>query len=224
MATISRTIRRLGLTRKKIKRVAKQRSEELRENFRATTMLDGGVYKRNMFIFIDEMGFDCRDSRRRFGYSIAGLPAIETQNLTRGKRINAIAAMSAQEIIDFELFDDSVTGKTFALFLRRALLPHLLPFNGSNPNSVIIMDNASIHHVPEVIDLLEGVGVVIRFLPPYSPDLNPIEEVFSKVKYAIKRDNENVPDEISEREAVAAAFNTVKIADCANYISHAGYP
>ena len=68
------------------------------------------------------------------------------------------------------------------------------------------------------------MGVVIRFLPPYSPDLNPIEEVFSKVKYAIKRDNENVPGEMSEREAVAAAFNTVKIADCANYISHAGYP
>ena len=57
----------------------------------------------------------------------------------------------------------------------------MMPFNGSNPRSVIIMDNCSVHHITEVSYLLHQVGVLVLFLPPYSPDLNPAEEAFSFV-------------------------------------------
>ena len=58
------------------------------------------------------------------------------------------------------------------------LLPHLMPFNGVNPRSVVIMDNASIHHVDAVTDLIETqTGPKLIFLPPYSPDLMPVEGV-----------------------------------------------
>ncbi len=57
--------------------------------------------------------------------------------------------------------------------------PILQPFNGSNSHSVIVLDNASVHHYHEVADIINGVGCIIRFLPPYSPELNPIENVFS---------------------------------------------
>ena len=56
-------------------------------------------------------------------------------------------------------------------------------FDGSSPNSIIIMDNCKIHHVADVIELFQSVGILVLFLPPYSPDFNPIEETFSYVKY-----------------------------------------
>ncbi len=58
-------------------------------------------------------------------------------------------------------------------------------FDGTSSKSVIVLDNCSIHHVPEVIKLLEDAGILVMFLPPYSPDFNPIEETFSSVKYSI---------------------------------------
>ena len=74
----------------------------------------------------------------------------------------------------------------FEEFVERSLLPHVLPFNGTNPHSVIILENCLIHHVDHVVDLMESMGVLVIFLPPYSPDLNPIEEAFSKVKACLK--------------------------------------
>ena len=62
-----------------------------------------------------------------------------------------------------------------------------MPFNGSNPRSIFVMDNASIHHVEDVVNLIEQqIQAKIIFLPPYSPDLNPTETVFNKVKGIIK--------------------------------------
>lgn len=67
-------------------------------------------------------------------------------------------------------------------FIERHLIPHPHPFNGINLNSVVIMDNCTIHHVPEICEIIEDVGAMVHFLPPYSPDFNPIELAFSKVK------------------------------------------
>ena len=67
-------------------------------------------------------------------------------------------------------------------------VPHMLPFPATK--SIIIMDNCSIHHVDEVIGLLNSVGILVIFLPPYSPDYNPCEELFSSVKYYLKNHDE----------------------------------
>ena len=80
--------------------------------------------------------------------------------------------------------------KKFADFVKRCLLPVLKPFNYSNSHSVVIMDNASIHHVQEVADLIETrAGARVCFLPPYSPDLMPAEGVFSQVKSLLKQNH-----------------------------------
>ena len=97
-------------------------------------------------------------------------------------------------------------GDTFYLFVQRTLLPVLLPFNGYNPNSVVVMDNRSIHHVPEVIELIRGVGTIVVFLPPYSPDFTPIE-MFSKIKNFV-RQHETV-FEAAPKEVLSAAFDSV---------------
>ena len=86
------------------------------------------------------------------------------------------------------------------------------------------MDNASIHHVDGITDLIQGVGVLALFLPPYSPDFNPIEELFSKLKTTIKSyvfqdvqlDLENI---------IYSAFCQITPEDCNSWITHAGiYP
>ena len=101
---------------------------------------------------------------------------------------------------------------------------YIQPFNWINPHSVVIMDNASIHHVEGVIDLIENqVGARLLFLPPYSPDLNPVEEVFSKVK-ALMKQNDNLFQACSDtRVLLTMAFGMVTKQDCISFITHSGF-
>ena len=101
------------------------------------------------------------------------------------------------------------------------LLPKLMPFNGTNDNSVLIMDNCSIHHTGEVEDVLYDAGVITHFLPPYSPDYNPIELAFSKVKYAIKS-MESEMLEVDMDTIILAAFATITPSDCQSWITNCG--
>ena len=71
-------------------------------------------------------------------------------------------------------------------FICECTLPIILPFDGHNPRSIPVLDNASIHHLERIEEIITGVGAKILFLPPYSPDLMPLEEVFAKVKLILK--------------------------------------
>ena len=95
----------------------------------------------------------------------------------------------------------------------------------NNPRSVVVRDNASIHHLERVYDIITGVGARLVFLPPYSPDLMPLEEVFSKVKAALKAsDSTSVYlSTTTPSLIVKLAFSTVTQEDCIGYIRHAGY-
>ena len=75
--------------------------------------------------------------------------------------------MSVFGIIDCHIECGSVNGDKLYMCVQKYLLPHLMPFNGANPHSVVIMDNASIHHVNEVVEMIQGVGAMVIFLPPY---------------------------------------------------------
>ena len=104
------------------------------------------------------------------------------------------------------------------------MLPVLMPFNGSYPRSIVIMDNASIHHVQDVIDLIEcRARAKVIFLPPYSPDLNPVEPVFSKVKCIMKANDALFQVYSAPRALLLMAFDMVTVEDCAAFISHCGY-
>ena len=73
-------------------------------------------------------------------------------------------------------------------FVQSHLLPHVMRIN---PHSIVDLDNCSIHHVTEVTSILKEVGVLVHYLPPYSPDFNPIEEMFSKVKSALMSEEDS---------------------------------
>ena len=141
-------------------------------------MANISIYDPAMFIWMDETGCDKRNTIRKYGYSIRGRPLCDQRLLVRGTRYSAIPIVSLSGIHDVYLAEGTMNGDRFVHFLRVCLLPNLLPFNGVNPRSVVIMDNASIHHVEEVRDLIEvQAGAKLLFLPPYSPDLNSAEGI-----------------------------------------------
>ena len=109
-------------------------------------------------------------------------PATADTLLVRGRRYSVIAAMAFDGIVDVHITGGSVDGDRFCEFIEKYLLPQLLPFNSVNGRSVVIMDNASIHHTERTTAPIEEIGAIPIFLPPYSPDIMPIEECFSKVK------------------------------------------
>lgn len=94
--------------------------------------------------------------------------------------------MSTAGLLDVKTHTGTVDGKAFYDFVQTHLLPKLMPYNGTNPHSVVVFDNCAIHHVDAIVKSIEEVGALVYFLPPYSPDLNPIEELFSKVKTTLK--------------------------------------
>ena len=78
-------------------------------------------------------------------------------------------------VVDVQFAYGGVDGETFADFVELYLLPNLIPFDGVNPNSVVAMDDASIHYNIRVERLISGVGALLVYLPRYSPALNPTE-------------------------------------------------
>ena len=162
LPTICRTLSRLGLTRKKLQRIVLKRSEDCRALFRE----EMNRVNADMIVWIDETGTDRRDANRRCGYHLRGItPASFTLSI-RGKRISAITALSTRGIEDVCLTEGSVDGDLFVHFVEHSLLSILQPFNGSNARSIVVMDNASVHHVDRVVSLITGAGTILRFLPP----------------------------------------------------------
>lgn len=151
ITTLCRTLHRIGFTRKKIQHIVLQQDEQARMEF----MNEMKLFDADMILWLDETGSDRWNSLRKFGYSLRGLTPVEYSLSTGGCRISAIAVMSIFKIEDYELYEDNVNGDMFCSFLSRCVLPILNPFNGTNTNSVIILDNASIHHVSNIINTVD---------------------------------------------------------------------
>lgn len=219
VSTICRAIHRLGFTRKKLRHLAIQQSELKRKEF----MEEMEYINPNMIVWLDETGSDRRNERRKFGYHLRGMTPTEYKFTIRGKRLSSIAIMTTRGIEDVDTFEGSINGDIFCDFIVRSLVPLLKPFDGMNARSIVVMDNASIHHVDKVINTILATGAILRFLPPYSPDFNPLEESFAKVKAFLKANEAAYDVTMSPQLLITMAFNTVITEDCLGYIRHAGY-
>ena len=117
----------------------------------------------------------------------------------------------------------SVNSNIFYDFIRGSLIPQMHPFDRESPKSIVIMDNCSIHHVSEVEQLFDAVGIVVLFLPPYSPDYNPIEQTFSYVKYYLKQHDDLIQTIGNPEVVVRAAFTSITPSHCKGWIDNCGY-
>lgn len=167
-------------------------------------------------MWVDETGCDKKSA-------IKGITPEYHRKLGKGKRLFSVAAISVDGVIAADFTHDSMNAEFFYEFARGSLIPNLLPFDGQNPKSVVIMDNCSIHHVDFVEQLFHDAGILLLFLPPYSPDINHIEHTFSNVKNYLRRHDElvQIVDDITP--LLRAAFDTTTEKDCRGWIHHCGY-
>jgi transposase len=113
------------------------------------------------------------------------------------------------------LFGGALDGELFLAWVRHGLVPCL------RRDDVVVMDNLATHKVAGVRAVIEGAGARLEYLPPYSPDFNPIELMWSKVKQGLKS---RAPRNARQlHKAAGAAFAAVTPADCHGYFLHAGY-
>ena len=130
--------------------------------------------------------------------------------------------MCADGVIALDLQEGTFNGEKFVQFLIGILIPEMLQFDGSNPRSVLIMDNCTIHHVLPALEVLTEAGILTMFIPPYSPDFNPAEEMFSYVKYYLKQHDEILQAYGDPKPIIRAAFNSIDKEDCMGWIHHSG--
>jgi transposase len=111
--------------------------------------------------------------------------------------------------------DAAVNAEAFVLWTREVLAPCLLP------GDVVVMDNLPPHKVPGVAEAIEAAGATLRYLPPYSPDFNPIENMWSKVKNHLRMAAARTFDALGQ--AIDSALAAVTPADCRGFFAHCGY-
>ena len=88
--------------------------------------------------------------------------------------------MSTAGLLDCHTVTGGVDGDVFYQFVHCQLLPHLKPFDGTNEQSIVVMDNASIHHIDGIVDMIQQVGALVMFLPPILPTSTPLKSYFLK--------------------------------------------
>ena len=126
-------------------------------------------------VYQDESGF-ALDAPRTHGYSSRGKRCYGSRDWHARDRVNAIGAIVGFEFLTVSLWDCYIDGDVFYKWITEDLLPKV------SPNSVIVMDGASFHKCPRILKAIEAAQCLWEFLPPYSPDLNPIEMKWAQVK------------------------------------------
>lgn len=136
-------------------------------------------------VFVDETSKDGRAAIRKYAWSPKGTPAIVRLPFSRGRRVSVLAALGMQGFIAWETTRGTFDRARFHQALVTKILPKMNRYPA--PCSILVLDNARIHSYQELLDAAEAVGVLVIFLPPYSPWLNPIEFTFSFLKRWISK-------------------------------------
>jgi transposase len=133
----------------------------------------------------------------------------------RWKTMTFLAALRCDRIDAPCVFDGPINGEAFLAYVEQFLVPTL------KPGDIVIMDNLGSHKGKAVRKAIRAVGARLLFLPPYSPDLNPIEQVFSKLKHLLRKAAERTAEAVWKR--IGELLNHFSAEECKNYLVNAGY-
>ncbi len=176
----------------------------------------GGVAPRRL-VFLDECGVLTTMSRLH-GRSPRGTRACASAPFGHWTRVTVLGALGAEGIMGAMGVEAATSGAVFHAYLDRVLLPAL---RRAKPDAVPVMDNLPAHKAPRVRALLDRSGFGYRYLPPYSPDLNPIEPAWAKVKAELRRVAARTVDAL--HEALGPALGAITAQDAAGFFRHCGY-
>jgi len=166
------------------------------------------------YVFLDECGVTT-DLLRRYGRSPRGTRLHDHTPCSHWQTHTVVATLRLDGVTAPAVFDGPIDGPTFHAYVEQVLAPTL------RPGDVVVLDNLAVHKQPEIRAAIERVGARIHHLPPYSPDLNPIEQVFAKLKAFLRAARPRSFDHVCE--LIAAAIGRFTPAECGNYIRHSGY-
>jgi transposase len=165
-------------------------------------------------VFLDET-WTTTNMARRFGRSPKGERLVGAVPYGHWKTSTFVAGLRHDRLVAPLVLDGAMDGQAFLAYVQQFLVPTL------RPGDVVIVDNLPSHKVAGVREAIEQAGARLLYLPPYSPDLNPIEQVFAKLKSLLRtaacRTREALWNTIGE---LLAAFSAE---ECANYFAHCGY-
>jgi transposase len=165
-------------------------------------------------VFVDET-WATTNMARRYGRSDKGERVVAAVPYGHWKTSTFLAALRHHAITAPCVIDGAVNGHSFRAWTEQVLAPTLAP------GDVVIMDNLSSHKVAGVRCAIEARGASLRYLPPYSPDLNPIEQAFAKLKAHLRKTAARTRDALWD--AIGRAADTFTPAECRNYLANAGY-
>ena len=165
-------------------------------------------------VFIDET-WVTTNMTRRYGRARRGQRLVANVPHGRWKTSTFLAALRHDKITAPCIIDGAINGETFRAYIEQFLVPTLAP------GDIVIMDNLSSHKVAGVGQAIEATGAILLYLPPYSPDLNPIEQFFAKLKAILRKAAARTIDTLYT--ALVTALTACRATECANYLANDGY-
>lgn len=181
---------------------------------RARWKADQPSFDPSRLVFIDETGTATNMARRR-GRCRRGERLIGRVPHGHWKTTTFVAGLRHDAITAPMVIDRPMNGVIFKAYIERMLAPTLAP------GDIVVMDNLSSHKVDGVRQAIEARGATLLYLPPYSPDLNPIEMAFAKLKALLRKAAERSVDALWQR--IGKILDSVTPQECQNYFHHAGY-
>ena len=165
-------------------------------------------------VFIDET-WAKTNMTRRHGRCARGQRLLAKAPFGRWQTLTFMAALRSDRIDAPCVVDGPINGTSFLAYVEQVLVPTL------TPGDIVIMDNLGSHKGCAVRKAIRAVGAKLFFLPPYSPDLNPIEQVFAKLKTLLRKANERTTEDTWKR--IGQLLDAFHPAECSNYLKNAGY-
>ena len=165
-------------------------------------------------VFIDET-WVTTNMTPRYGRCVKGQRLIAHAPHGHWQTTTFLAALCHDRLAAPAVFDGPINGETFLAWVEQCLVPRL------RPGDSVMLDNLSSHKVAGVREAIEAAGAVLRYLPPYSPDFNPIEQLFAKLKTLLRKAAARTVETLWN--AIGHLLAAFSPAECANYFTDAGY-
>jgi transposase len=166
-------------------------------------------------VFWDESGVTI-DLSRRYGRAFGGERSVDKTPLNTPANTTILSSVRHNGETAYTIYSGGTTREKFLDYLKNTLIPTL------HKGDIVIMDNMCTHPVKEVQTLLQGAGMKLRYLPAYSPDLDPIENMWSKIKAILRKLKIRLLSLLPY--GIAEAFSRIRPSDCAGWFSAAGSP
>ncbi len=166
-------------------------------------------------MFIDESGFNLAMAPL-YARAPKGERAYGQVPKNRGENSSLIAALSLDEGVCAAMtLEGAVDGIAFRIYVKEVLAPKL------RPGQIVVLDNLQVHKSQAVHGIIEAQGCELLFLPSYSPDFNPIEQAFSKLKALVRKHKARTKQALDD--AIAAALKAISLQDVIGWFTYAGY-